>query len=114
VQYFAPCFQPLAFSLPPFLPGPTRNRSPGHRGEQCLFGRRENGCIPVACRVGGFYPAGARRVSHLPGEPVKACMNPVQAFVVAARWLVLILNTFIVFHAATIGWQRCVRYGVFT
>jgi hypothetical protein len=28
--------------------------------------------------------------------------------------LVLILNTFIVFHAATIGWQRRVRHGVFT
>ncbi len=56
----------------------------------------------------------SERISHLPGEPVKARLNPVQAFFATVRSLVLILNTFIVFHAANIGRQRRVRHGVFT
>jgi hypothetical protein len=65
-------------------------------------------------RANKICRAGARLHSHLPGEPVKARVNPVQTFVVTVRSLVLILKTFIVFHATRIGLQRRVCYGVFT
>jgi len=41
-------------------------------------------------------------------------VNPVQVFVTTVRSLVVILKTFIVFHEATMDWQRRVRYKVFT
>ena len=41
-------------------------------------------------------------------------MNPIQAFIVTIRWLVLIMKTFIVSHAARIGWPRRLCHGVFT
>jgi uncharacterized protein (DUF697 family)/uncharacterized membrane protein YebE (DUF533 family) len=61
-----------------------------------------------------FGLAGARHIFHLPGKPVEARVNPLQAFVVSVRPLVLILKTFIVFHGARIGWQRRICHGVFT
>jgi hypothetical protein len=85
-----------------------------HHGEQALFGLWEARCLRVVRRANEFCPAGARRISHLPGEPVEARVNPVQAFVVTVRRLVLVINTFIVFHAATMDWQRRARHGVFT
>src|ERR1039457_6310580 len=105
MQLSAPHFWPLAFSLQPFLPESTLNWSRGHRGEQPLFGLREDRCLRVSRRADEFCLAGARLISHLPGEPLEARLNPVQAFVVAVRSSVLVLETLIVLHATTIGWQ---------
>jgi hypothetical protein len=75
----------------------------GHHGEQPLLGLREHRCILVARRANECYLAGARLSSHLPGEPVKARMNPVHTLVATVRSLILILDTSIVFHAANLG-----------
>jgi hypothetical protein len=92
----------------------TFNRPGGHHGEMALFGLREDRYILVVRRANEFCLSGARLISHLPGEPVEARVNPVQAFVVTVRSLVLILKISMLFHAANLGWQRRVRYGVFT
>jgi hypothetical protein len=94
--------------------GSTLNWPRSQQGKQSLFGLREDRCILVARRANEFCLAAARLISHLPGESLEARLNSVQAFVVSVRSLVLILKAFIAFHAATIGWQRRVRYGVFT
>jgi hypothetical protein len=83
-------------------------------GEQALSGLREAWCLRVVRRANEYCPASARRVSHLPGKPLETRLNPVKTFVVTVRRLVLIMNTFIVFHAASLNWQRYIRYGVFT
>jgi hypothetical protein len=92
----------------------TLNRPRGQYGEQTLLGLREDRCLRVARRANKYCLADVRLISHLPGEPVEAGVNPVQAFVVTVRSLVLILKNFTVFHAASIGWPRRFRYGVFS
>ena len=94
--------------------GSTLNWPRGRQEKQPLFGLREDRCTRVARRANEFCLADARRISHLSGEPLEARLNPVQAFVVTVRALVLILKAFIAFHAATLGRQRRVRHGVFT